>query len=101
MMNLTDEETLALVNLLEHTIRDDPYPLSPRVRALKTILEKLVEPRPGEEPLAPLPPQSDMSCRRRVATGAPLKSTTLTSRASGPPAADKVFRRSDYPTLQG
>jgi len=28
-MNLTDEETLALVNLLERTIREDLYPLSP------------------------------------------------------------------------
>ena len=46
-MNLTDEETLALVNLLERTIRDDPYPLSPRIRVLKAILDKLVEPRPG------------------------------------------------------
>ena len=52
-MNLTDEETLALVNLLERTIRDDPYPLSPRIRVLKAILDKLVEPRPGDEPSPP------------------------------------------------
>jgi hypothetical protein len=52
-MNLTDEETLALVNLLESTIRDDPYPLSPRIRALNAILDKLVEPQPGGEPLPP------------------------------------------------
>ena len=52
-MNLTDEETLALVNLLEHTIREDAYPLGPRVRMLKGILDKLVEPRPGGEPLPP------------------------------------------------
>jgi hypothetical protein len=52
-MNLTDEEKLALVNLLERTIRDDPYPLSPWIRALKAILDKLVEPQPGGEPLPP------------------------------------------------
>jgi hypothetical protein len=52
-MNLTDEETLALVNLLERTIREDLYPLSPRVRMLKAILDKLVEPQPGGEPLQP------------------------------------------------
>ena len=52
-MNFTDEETLALVNLLERTIRDDPYPLSPRVHMLKAILDKLVDPRPGGEPLTP------------------------------------------------
>jgi len=46
-MNLIDEETLALVNLLEHTIREDPYPLGPRVRMLKGILDKLVEPARG------------------------------------------------------
>jgi hypothetical protein len=68
-MSLTDEETLALVNLLERTIRDDPYPLSPRVRMLKAILDKLVEPRPGGEPLPPLrnyePPRMGRYRRRR------------------------------------
>jgi hypothetical protein len=52
-MNLTNEERLALVSLLERTIRDDHYPLSPRIRTLKAILDKLVEQRPGDEPSPP------------------------------------------------
>jgi len=49
-MNLTDEEKLALVNLLERTIRDDPDPLSPRIRQLQGILDKL-EPSSARPPL--------------------------------------------------
>jgi hypothetical protein len=35
--DLTDEETLALLNLLTQTIETDRYPLSPRVRGLRGI----------------------------------------------------------------
>jgi hypothetical protein len=33
-LDLTNEEKLALAAELERTIRDDPFPLSPRVRTL-------------------------------------------------------------------
>jgi hypothetical protein len=62
-VELTDDEKLALVDLLKRTIRDDPYPLSPRVRTLQAILAKLEPPptiaaapppatRPGDRPRA-------------------------------------------------
>ena len=37
---LTDEEILALLNLLVDTIETDRYPLSPRIRLLREILVK-------------------------------------------------------------
>jgi hypothetical protein len=46
---LSDDEKLALAALLTRTIEDDPYPLSPRVLTLKSILAKL-RPEPTREP---------------------------------------------------
>jgi hypothetical protein len=43
-LELTEDEKLALVALLTRTVADDRYPLSPRVRTLRSILTKL---RPG------------------------------------------------------
>jgi hypothetical protein len=40
-LELTDEEKLALAAELKHTIAEDRYPLSPRVRTLQGILDKL------------------------------------------------------------
>jgi hypothetical protein len=51
-LDLTEEETAALVALLTRTIMDDRYPLSPRIRALKAILAKL-KPEPVHEPVLP------------------------------------------------
>ena len=39
-LDLTDEETLALLNLLVEAIEADRYPFSPRVRVLHDILAK-------------------------------------------------------------
>jgi hypothetical protein len=39
-LDLTDEETLALLNLLIDTIEADRYPTSPRIRVLREILAK-------------------------------------------------------------
>ena len=36
-LDLTEEETFALLNLLTETIENDRYPLSLRIRALKEI----------------------------------------------------------------
>jgi hypothetical protein len=52
-LDLTDEEQIALAAELTRTIADDRYPLSPRIRTLQGILDKL-EPRPAHEPLSPL-----------------------------------------------
>jgi len=42
-LNLTDEQTAALIRLLSRAIDDDRYPLSPRVMTLKEILAKLFD----------------------------------------------------------
>jgi hypothetical protein len=39
-LDLTDAETLALLNLLTETIEADRYPLSPRIQTLRAILAK-------------------------------------------------------------
>jgi hypothetical protein len=45
MLDLSDDEKLALVRLLAHTIEAGRYPLSPRVLTLKAALAKLDPPR--------------------------------------------------------
>jgi hypothetical protein len=67
-LTLTDEEELALAAELKRTIADDRYPLSPRIRTLSAILDKL-EPPPVREPLPPpkvyAPPRSIRGRRQR------------------------------------
>ena len=48
-LDLTDAETLALLNLLTETLEADRYPLSPRSHILRAILTKF-------GPMAPAPP---------------------------------------------
>jgi hypothetical protein len=43
ILDLTDEETLALLNVLIDVIEADRYPMSPRIRALQAILGKCGE----------------------------------------------------------
>jgi hypothetical protein len=50
-LELTDEQTEALIRELSHSIDGDRYPLSPRIVVLKKILGQL---RP--EPARPAPP---------------------------------------------
>ena len=47
-LDLTEEESSALLNLLRKTIDNDRYPLSPRIRLLRAIMAKF--------PMAPPPP---------------------------------------------
>ena len=42
-LDLDDDETRALLNVLVDVIEADKYPLSPRVRLLKDILAKIGE----------------------------------------------------------
>ena len=53
-LELTDEETGALIRELTQIVRNDRYPLSPRIVALKGILGML---RPEPERPEPLPPR--------------------------------------------
>jgi hypothetical protein len=48
--NLTHDEKAVLAGLLRDTIAADRYPLSPRVRSLKVILDKLDPPSPRPSP---------------------------------------------------
>ena len=43
ILDLSDEETRALLNVLVEVIEADRYPLSPRVRLLQAILAKCGE----------------------------------------------------------
>jgi hypothetical protein len=52
-LDLTDEQAEALANELDAIVRNDRYPLSPRIVTLRTILNKL-RPEPMREPLPPL-----------------------------------------------
>ena len=51
-LELTDEETAVLARELDAIIRNDRYPLSPRVQALGSVLVK-IKPEPSREPLPP------------------------------------------------
>jgi hypothetical protein len=66
-IDLSDDEATALVRELDAIVRNDRYPLSPRVQMLRAILGKL-RPEPAREPL-PTPkvyePPSKGQWRRR------------------------------------
>ena len=56
-LELTDEETFALLNLLVDAIEGDRYPMSPRIRLLREILAKCGE-------VGGLPPELAQKLRR-------------------------------------
>jgi hypothetical protein len=67
-IELTDEETVALLSEMDRIIDSDRFPFSPRIRMLKEIGAK-IRPEPAREPLPPLksydPPRATASRRRR------------------------------------
>ena len=68
-LDLTDEETAALLKELDGLIDSDRYFLSPRIKRLKAIRAK-VRPEPVREPLPPPqkryePPRATARQRRR------------------------------------
>jgi hypothetical protein len=67
-LDLTDEEKAALIKELDQIIREDRYPLSPRIMTLKAILGKL-RPMPERPPSPPIkyyePPRRGRYARRR------------------------------------
>jgi hypothetical protein len=67
ILDLTDEEKLALAAELKRTIEADHYPLSPRVQTLKAILAKL---EPAPEAIAQPVPASKPGDRPRAAVAA-------------------------------
>jgi hypothetical protein len=68
-LDLADEETAALVGLLNDTIDGDRFPSSRRIQRPKAILAK-IRPEPKGEPLPPLkhyePPRATAARRRRA-----------------------------------
>ena len=67
-LDLTDDEKGALIKELDQIIREDRYPLSPRILMMKAILGKL-RPEPERPPLPPIkyyePPKAVTRKRRR------------------------------------
>ena len=67
-LDLSDEEGKALAAELDAIVRNDRYPLSPRIQLLKSILGKL-RPEPVREPLPDpkryAPPHPTAARRRR------------------------------------
>jgi hypothetical protein len=49
-IELDDDQAAALIRELHDIIENDPYPFSPRISTLRSILEKLA-PQPVREPL--------------------------------------------------
>ena len=62
---LTDEEHEELLRLLRGVIADDRFPLSPRVRCLRQILDKLEPLARTEEPFPPPKAPAEPSHARR------------------------------------
>jgi hypothetical protein len=59
--DLADADKAALIELLRKTIAADRYPLSPRIRQLRAILDKLEPPTPRPEPFPPPKPIGEPS----------------------------------------
>ena len=58
---LDDADFAVLAALLKQTIAADRYPLSPRVKRLRAILDRLEAPPPGPEPYPPPKPAGEPS----------------------------------------
>jgi hypothetical protein len=69
ILDLSDEETRALLNLLIDTIEADRYPRSPRIRLLQAILGKCGE-------VGGLPPQLAGRLRRYTTPPPPARLPT-------------------------
>ncbi len=63
--DLTDDDKAALIELLRETIEGDRFFLSPRIRRLKAVLDKLDPPVPGPEPMPPPKPPGEPSLALR------------------------------------
>ena len=61
MPELDDADKAILVELLRETIERDRFPISPRIRALQRVLDKLDLPAPRPEPLPPPKPPGQPS----------------------------------------
>jgi hypothetical protein len=58
-LDLTDDERAELIRALRQIVEYDRFPLSPRVKALRAVLDKLEPPAPKPEPLPPMRPPGE------------------------------------------
>ena len=58
-LELSENDKAILAELLRERIARDRFPLSPRVRSYKAILDKLAPPTPRPEPLPPPKPPGE------------------------------------------
>jgi hypothetical protein len=65
---LTDDDLVIITKLLRETVEYDPFPLSPRIKSLKAILDKLVPPLPRPVPRPPPKPPSERSMITQIVT---------------------------------
>ena len=63
--DLTDDELAAVVAALRKLIDEDKFPLSPRLRPLRSALAKLDPPKPKAPPKPPIAGASEAAIRRR------------------------------------
>ena len=64
-LDLTDDERDELLRALRGIVDNDRFPLSPRIRRLRQILDKLEPPAPAAEPYPPPKPPGEPSHARR------------------------------------
>jgi hypothetical protein len=83
ILDLTDEETRALLNLLTEVIEADRYPNSPRIRLLREILGKCGE-------VGGLPPELAAWVRRQAPL---LRPSSQRRRSSAPSRRARQGRR--------
>jgi hypothetical protein len=63
-LDLTDDERAELIQVLRQIVDYDRFPLSPRVKALTAILERLA-PKPGPPPPVKPPGERTLAQQRR------------------------------------
>ena len=68
-LDLTDTERDELVRALRRIIDNDQFPLSPRIRRLRQILDRIDPPAPRSEPLTPPKPWTNSSIGQRKGRG--------------------------------
>jgi hypothetical protein len=64
-LDLTDDERDELLRALRGIVDNDRFPLSPRIRRLRQILDKLEPPAPAAEPYPPPKAPGEPSHARR------------------------------------
>lgn len=91
--NLTSDEREAVIKLLRETIATDLYPLSPRVRRLKSALAKLDPSSVSEERPKPAPARS---ARLQAEYAGAAKEAAATMEWSDDPQECRTHRRARY-----